>query len=97
MLPVIATMMSPVRQAIVIADQVLMKFDRLLNATASFPVIFAESSLNSELRLDQILPGMPLVVHVVMNAKPCAAFEKDQLHDDALRRVGFMRVLSLRE
>jgi hypothetical protein len=41
MLPVLAAMMSPVRQTIVITDQVTMKFDRLLNAAASFPVIFA--------------------------------------------------------
>jgi hypothetical protein len=37
MLPVITAMMSPVRQAIVIADQVTMKFNRLFNAAASLP------------------------------------------------------------
>jgi hypothetical protein len=33
--------MSPVRHPVMIADQVAMKLDRLLNATASFSVIFA--------------------------------------------------------
>lgn len=70
MLPVVAAVMCPMRQPIVIADQVTMKFDRLFNAATSFPVIFAKSSLNSKLTLDQILPGMPFVVHVVTNAEP---------------------------
>jgi hypothetical protein len=42
MLPIIATMMGPVWQSIVIADQVAMKFNCLLNARASFPVILRE-------------------------------------------------------
>jgi hypothetical protein len=33
-------------------------------------VIFAESSLNPELALDQILPGVSLLVHVMANAEP---------------------------
>jgi hypothetical protein len=41
MLSVIAAMMRPVRQTIVIADQVTMKFNRLLDATASFPTILS--------------------------------------------------------
>jgi len=41
LLPVVAAMMRPVRHPVMIADQVAMKLDRLLNATASFPVIFA--------------------------------------------------------
>src|SRR5262249_48332172 len=43
MLPIIVAMMRPVRQSLVIADQVTMKFNRPLNATASFPVVFAKS------------------------------------------------------
>src|SRR5262245_59747123 len=42
MLPVVATMMRPVRQSIVIRDQFTMKFNRLLDAAASFPTILAE-------------------------------------------------------
>ena len=55
MLPVITAVMRPVRQSVVIADQVAMKFNRLLNATASFPVKFAESSLNAELALNGVI------------------------------------------
>ena len=40
-----------------IADQFAMKFNCLLNAAASLPIVFAEPSLNSELAFDQILPG----------------------------------------
>jgi hypothetical protein len=67
---IVAPTMRPVRQSVVVADQVAMKFDRLFNTTASFPVIFAESSLNPELALDQILPGVSLLVHVMANAEP---------------------------
>jgi hypothetical protein len=59
-----------VRQTVVIADQITMKFDRLFNAAASFPVIFAESSLNSELTFYQITPRLPSIVHLVTNAEP---------------------------
>ena len=69
MLPIVAAMMRPVRQAIVISDQVTMKFDGLLNAAASFPVVFAESSLNSKLAFYQILPRMAFLVHVMANAE----------------------------
>jgi hypothetical protein len=41
-------MMPPVRQAIVIADQVTMKFNRSLDTLASFPMIFADPGLNTE-------------------------------------------------
>jgi hypothetical protein len=41
-------MMRPVRQAIVIADQVTMKFNRSLDTLASFPMIFADPGLNTE-------------------------------------------------
>jgi hypothetical protein len=68
MLPVIAAMMRPVRQTIVIADQVTMKFNRLLDATASFPTILSEPGLNAELALDQVLPGMAFVIHLVTYA-----------------------------
>jgi hypothetical protein len=70
MLPVVAAVMRPVRQAVVIADQVTMKLDRLFNAAASFPVIFAESGLNSELAFYQITPRLPFFIHLVMNAEP---------------------------
>jgi hypothetical protein len=62
MLPVIAAVMRPVRQPVVVSDQVTMKFNRLLNCLTSLPVILAESSLNSELAFYQILPGMALLI-----------------------------------
>src|SRR5262245_43190486 len=49
LLPIIAAMMRPVRQSIMIADEFAMKFDRLLDAAASFPTILAEPGLNAEL------------------------------------------------
>ena len=52
-----------------IADQFAMKFNRLLDAAASFPTILAEPGLNAELALDQILPGMALVIHLVTYAQ----------------------------
>jgi len=36
MLPIVAAMVRPVWQSVVVTDQVTMKFDRLLNAAASF-------------------------------------------------------------
>jgi hypothetical protein len=41
MLPVVAAMMRPVRQSIMIADQFAMKFNCLLDAAAPFPTILA--------------------------------------------------------
>src|SRR5262245_21862312 len=63
-------MMRPMRQTVVIADQVTMKFNRLFNAAASFPVIFTESSLNSELAFYQIAPRLPFLIHLVTSAEP---------------------------
>ena len=34
--PIVAAMVRPVRQSVVVTDQVTMEFDRLLNAAASF-------------------------------------------------------------
>ena len=62
--------MRPVRQAVVIADQVAMKFERGLDALASFPMIFADPGLNAELALDQVLPGVAFFIEVVVNAEP---------------------------
>src|SRR5262245_19505091 len=62
-------MMRPVRQAIMIADQFAMKFDRLFDGAASFSTILAEPGLNAELAPDQILPGMAFVIHLVTYAQ----------------------------
>ena len=48
-----------VGQSIVIANQFAMKFNGLLNAVASLPIVFAEPSLNSEVAFYQILPRPP--------------------------------------
>jgi hypothetical protein len=40
MFPIIAAVMRPVWQPVMIADQLAMKLDRLLNRFASLPVIF---------------------------------------------------------
>ena len=55
MLPVVAAMMRPVRQPIMIADQFAMKFNRLLDAAAPFPTILAEPGLNAELALNGLI------------------------------------------
>jgi hypothetical protein len=52
---VVALAMRPVRQAVVIADQVAMKFDCGLDALASFPMIFADPGLNAELALNGLI------------------------------------------
>jgi hypothetical protein len=61
-LSIIAAVMRPMRQPVVIADQFTVKFDRSLDRLASFPVILANPGLNSELALDQVLPGMALFI-----------------------------------
>jgi len=48
-----------VGQSIVIANQFAMKFNCLLNAVASLPIVFADPSLNSELAFYQIIPKPP--------------------------------------
>src|SRR5262249_8897813 len=67
---IVALAVRPVRQTGVIADQVTVKLDRGLDALASFPIIFAHPGLNTEMALDQILPGVALLVHVMANAQP---------------------------
>jgi hypothetical protein len=52
-----------------IADQFAMKFNCLLDVAASFPTILAEPGLNTELALDQILPGMAFIIHLVTYAQ----------------------------
>ena len=51
-LPVVTAVMRPVRQAVVIADQVTMKFDRLLDRFAPFPVGTLQVEL--EFRIDSL-------------------------------------------
>jgi hypothetical protein len=43
----------------------MMKLDRGLDALASFPMIFADPRLNTEMALNQILPGVALLIHVI--------------------------------
>ena len=69
-LPIIAAMMRSVRQPVVIADQFAMKFNCFIDRFASLPVVLSESSLNTELALNQVLLGMALFIHVVMDAEP---------------------------
>src|SRR5262245_64037567 len=62
--------MRPVGHPVVITDQYAMKFNRLLNAAASLPMVFAEPSLNSEMTFYQIQPRPPFFIHIVTNAEP---------------------------
>src|SRR5215475_729275 len=66
---IVAAMMRPVRQPVVIADQFAMKLNRVLNRFAALPVIFAKSSLNSELRFNQITPRLSFLIQDVTNAE----------------------------
>ena len=60
LLSVIAAMMRPVRQPVVIADQFTMKVNRLLNRLAPFPVILAELWLEfrTEIRSGSATDGL---------------------------------------
>src|SRR5215475_14957198 len=70
MLPVIATTMRPMRQAVVVADQLTVKFLGGFNGLTPLPLIFAEPGFDPEITLDQVLPRMPFGIHVMMDAEP---------------------------
>src|SRR5262245_43208891 len=69
MLPVIAATMRPMRQAVVVADELAMKFLSSFNRFTSLPSIFAKSGFDPEITLDQILPGAPFGIHFMMDAE----------------------------
>ena len=60
--------MRPMRQAVVVADELAMKFLSSFNCLTPLPSIFAKSGFDPELTLDQILPGPAFGIHFMMDA-----------------------------
>ena len=58
------------RQAVVVADQLTVKFLGGFNGLTPLPLIFAEPGFDPEITLDQVLPRMPFGVHVMTDAEP---------------------------
>jgi hypothetical protein len=69
-LPVLAQMMRPMRQPVVVADLLTVKFLGFFNRFTPLPLIFAEPGFDPEITLDQVLPRMPFGIHVMMDAEP---------------------------
>jgi hypothetical protein len=57
-LPVLAQMMRPMRQPVVVADKLAVKFLGFFNRFTPLPLIFAEPGFDPEITLDQVLPRM---------------------------------------
>lgn len=60
---VVPKTMRPMRQAIVIADQFAVKVDSGGNRSATFPMVFTNTRLNSKLAFNQVLPRVAFLVH----------------------------------
>jgi hypothetical protein len=69
MFPILAQMMRPMRQPVVVADQLAVKFLGFFNRFTPLPLIFAEPGFDPEITLDQVLPRMPFGIHLMKDAE----------------------------
>src|SRR4051794_35430136 len=68
-------------------DQLVMELDGFINCAASLPMILAHPGLDAELALDQVLPRMPFLIHLVVDEQAAV----DSLESVAVKDLPMIR------